>query len=275
MADPARHGLAIRRTQQGWALFKYDRLLYECNLRERVESALRDELEELEAGAYLRRLLAPPRPPRGRRPSPHPQRPRPKPVPRPMAEQRESAGHEAAHAAAAWAMGYPVNEIWIHRAGPKIRENGGVKSGFIISRWSARSDQDRADSAVIRLAGPVFEARQAGASLDDLLWEPDSLKRFGGSRDIPEARRKLSCIGPDVRRELTGEWYPSNDELLRTLIYRTSRWSIQPTMRRMIEALAGELLDEDGNGRMTSKGIDRVLQNVVPSWSLSGGRSRW
>ena len=272
MADPAQHGLAVHPTPHGWGLFKHAKRLFESNDRGRVERALRQELELLEAGAFLRRSFA------GKAtapatPRPRPRRPRPITSP-PTAAQRDAALHESAHCVAAWAMDRPVGEVWIHRGGPKVRENGGVLEGFTISDWPARSDEELADGAVVCLAGPVLSARQAGASLQELMDEPERLASFGGRSDIVEAKRLAGRIGPDFARALTGEWFPG-DELLSTLVYRTSRWIYRPTMTRMIEGLAGALLDEDGFGRMTSKQIDRVLKSAVPSWSLTGGKSRW
>jgi hypothetical protein len=273
MTSPAQHGLAIRPAPTGWALFKHDRQLFASNDRQRVEGAMRQELEKLELGALVRKAFAADRR-SASPPPPQPRRPEPTPVPRPMAEQHSSALHEAAHAATAWAMGYPVNEVWVHREGPNIREDGAALHGFTISRWPTLSEEDYADAAVICLAGPILTASEAGASLGELMDKPERLEQFGGWSDLAEAQRQTRKIGPDYARALTGQWYPG-DELLSTLVYRTSRWIRDSTMERMIGALASALLDDDGYGRLTSSEIDRVLKDALPSWNLRGGKSRW
>ena len=55
---PDRHGLSIRRTPHGWALFRGSEHLYETNNRERVEWALQEELDRLKLGEVLRQVLA-------------------------------------------------------------------------------------------------------------------------------------------------------------------------------------------------------------------------
>lgn len=102
---PDRHGLSIRRTPHGWALFRGSEHLYETNNRERVEWALQEELDRLKLGEVLRQVLASRECPTATLPAPahalatkFPQATRPKPAllpPRPLIAQRNSAIHQA------------------------------------------------------------------------------------------------------------------------------------------------------------------------------------
>jgi hypothetical protein len=276
-AVAANHGLEVRRTPHGWGLFRHGCALYESNDRQRVEGALAEELDKASLGVFLRSLLvqqeqttetaAPAPPPRPRQP----QWPAP-----PLAEQRESAEHEAAHAVAAWSLDYPVTDIWIERTTRRGRnDKGRAVHGVTTSPWKIGDDLSRCDAAVICFAGSIANALSVGATWDEFMDATEyDLDTFGGGGDWPEAVGILRRGGPRFSRELCGEPYDTDRALAAPLVWQTWRWLAQPTRQRLIHALADGLLSPDRPPRMTETEIDRVLRGALPSSALSG-MSRW
>src|SRR6266542_4074507 len=94
--DRSTNGLSIRPTAAGWALFDGGELVYECNVRARVEAVLAEELAKVRK---LREATARWLTPLSARPKPaQPRAARPRAVPAaqaPPEEVRAHAIHEA------------------------------------------------------------------------------------------------------------------------------------------------------------------------------------
>ena len=182
-------------------------------------------------------------------------------------EWRRSAEHEAAHAAAAYLLGYRVDEVVLHAPGG-IRTLAGREGGFtrpVRGEWPILEDQ-LADLAAIVLAGPIATAEARGITLtrDKIEDAPERLHGLGLEGDLPAARKHLGDIRPDLARSLTGEDHPGVDQLLDVMLYRVGRWLFHsPAMRALIRA--GTLALVNGSGRMRTDQIEGVFRAALPA----------